>query len=200
MVQATLTTVLSIWGAVLSTITVVALVVREWRDRPRLHVELSWEFEGPDGSFPDAPFARLIVEVMNLGRRPVTLREVMVAEEVRPDQDDYPPHGQASVLLDEFTLLGPYEAERWKQDRWFDVPRPHADEPMRAMVRYGRERLAWSEPKLVYRHWLECGWDPPASTPSELLVPDPIRRIARPVCPRWRVWLPKHLRVPIPTS
>lgn len=64
------TTLLAIYGSVLSTITVVILVLKYRKDKPLIRVKVSQGFYA-DMRFDDK--TKIILEAVNLGQRPVTL-------------------------------------------------------------------------------------------------------------------------------
>jgi hypothetical protein len=188
----TVTLALAIWGAGLSTVTVAVLLYRLWVERPRLSVRLSWAYEGSDLD-PDGPFAKVVVEAVNLGRHPTSIMEVMVGY----DNEQGEPERQGETLMEgDPKLLGPNEAARWEADYWSQPPSVHVDVPARGGVQDARGRWTWSEPDVFFRQWLELGWQPP-ETPADRMVPLGERPMTIPLVPRWHVWRPRHLRVPM---
>ena len=193
-----MTTVLAIWGALLSTISVAFFAVREWRDRPRLDARLVLTFE--DGRDTGDPFAGPTIEVVNVGRQATALVEVMLVYCFDRDRQPDPPHGEGVLLLspdDEPRVLAPYEVARWTYNMWDEVYFP-IDAPVRGYVLDSRNRGAWTQPEVVLRHLaeLDYGWTPPPGTPHEYLDNRPELHTAPPLVPRWHVWKAKHLRVP----
>jgi hypothetical protein len=65
---ASVTAALALWGAVLATATAIAQLVSFWRDRPRLHVELSCSVLWNQPS-------KVIVTVSNRGRQATTIKK-----------------------------------------------------------------------------------------------------------------------------
>jgi hypothetical protein len=191
-VPVSLTTALAIYGASLSTVTVLIALIRERQNRPDLRVSLTWEFEGEEPGGPLSKRAAVIVEVVNAGRHPTTVQDVYVIWA--------PPDGPGEILLDrddEPRILGPHQTARWTRNLWNTLPVVPVDVPARARVTDALGNEIWSRPELVLREFAECGWQPEGSA-AELLEPRPELRVAAPLHPRWHVWRRKDLRAPTP--
>jgi hypothetical protein len=185
-----LTTVLAIYAACLSTVTVALALIRERQNRPDLRVALSWGIEtDPHPEDPGGRHATIAVEAVNAGRHPTTVLDAYVIWD--------PPDGPGEILLDrdddEPKLLGPNQTARWTQDIWGGMVFTHVDIPARARLTDGLGHEIWSEPELVLRYFVSLGWEPRATNP-DLLEARPELRVAKPLYPRWQLWRRKDLR------
>lgn len=192
-----MTTVLAIWGAVLSTVSIVVLIARELRDRPKLQVRLTPAVRWSSGEV--TPW--LEINVVNLGRHSTTIVKMLIAPVTVTPELEWNLLARAAMVLvshDERgpVTLGPLESVRLEEDYSDYALEPHADSCFRVWVEEARGARTWSNPAVLYRYWLQHGWRPPEDTRPEMLTRRPELHVAPPVEPRWKVWLPRHLRRP----
>lgn len=178
---------LAIISIVFAALALAATLRREWRDRPRISIEVD------PAVLP--PRAELVATILNDGYRPTTIGRIGLYWHVdRPLPGNTQAKGE--LLMNDPWDRIVIDAGGHHQVRWPVSPtsRVHLDTPVRGFVDY-RGRRVWTEAWDVYRMIFFMGWRPDDDFPSELATAPAPPVQAQPVTRWWRIWRPRHERV-----
>jgi hypothetical protein len=192
------TTILAIWGAVLSTALALVALLSYLRDRPKPFI--TSHTDQRRGQPPE-----LGLDVANRGRQTTTLMEVGFFVDVQTtvrlaDGSPEIPVRPKITMAGTPGVVAPGEVVQFRKQLvdWPGVV--HADDPLRAYAVDSHGCTSWGSAMPLLRLIVQHGWWPRTIADPRLLEPLPGPKIARAVEPRWKLWVPRSLRTPTDVS
>jgi hypothetical protein len=192
----TVTTVLAIWGAAVSTLLGIVKLVEFWRDRPRLRILVQAHIN------EDEPYPLLSIIVSNRGRQPITIVEAgfLVDADVTMtlERTGREVTGQNKLRIDggQIQPVTPGGVARFQMLFKTLPPMVHVDFPLRAYVIDSNRRTTYGGASPLFRRFVGS-WRLPEDADPKLLEPSPEPIMPRPVYRRWQIWKPKGTRPPL---